>query len=170
LRDKSACFLRKAISKLFGDEHTMTGDDYDDPKVESDWLVKQRLTVEKYLQDQGIRHRGVSPEPKWFLAPYVAIWTVESLKTPGAVGWWAISGDLPTDYLSGNDASDAREAMTAFAHLWRETADCMLRGEEHPTLKIGPPAMRRELGDLLRRRAEILRDWIDDDEMWHEDL
>jgi hypothetical protein len=144
----------------------MSIDDYDDPKLEAQWLSEQRANVERYLQGQGVQHRGVSPESEWFIAPYVSIWTVESMKTPGAIGWWAISGDLPTDYLSGHDATDARTALAAFADRWREVSAYMLRGEEHPTVRIGGPSDRRKLGDLLSRRAQIIEDWTHDDEMW----
>jgi len=83
-----------------------------------------------------------------------------------AIGWWAISGDLPPDYLSGGDAADARAAMAAFARRWHEISSYMLRGERHPRVTIGPPGKEREFGDLLSRRAGILEDWANDDEMW----
>jgi Domain of unknown function (DUF4826) len=144
----------------------MSSDDYDDPKLEAEWLAKQRTIVQQYLQAEGVQHRGVASEPDWFIAPYVCVWTVESMKAPSAVGWWAISGDLPTDYLSGHDATDAREALAAFAERWREVSAYMLRGEQHPTVKIGQASNRGELGDLLSRRAKIIEDWAHDDEMW----
>jgi hypothetical protein len=146
----------------------MKSDDYDDPRLEAEWLAKQRNIVEGYLRDEGIRHNGVASEPVWCLAPYGAIWEVESLYAPGTVGWWAISGDLPTDYLSGGDAVDGRTALGAFAKRWFEVSGYMLRGESHPTVKIGPPEMRRQLGDLLKRRASILEEWASDDKMWQE--
>ncbi|HTY88807.1 MAG TPA: DUF4826 family protein [Candidatus Acidoferrum sp.] len=144
----------------------MSSEDYNDAKVEARWLAKQRDTVLRYLQDEGVRHRGVSSKPKWFIAPCASVWAVESMNTPGAVGWWAISGDLPTDYLSGNDAVDARNALAAFANRWREVSGYMLRGERRPTINIGPPDKWRELGDLLNRRAKIIKAWADDDAMW----
>ena len=144
----------------------MSSDDYDDPKLEAQWLAAQRGIVQRYLQGQGVLHRGVSPEPDWFIAPYVSIWTVNSMKTPGKIGWWAISGDLPTDYLSGHDATNARSALAAFAARWREVSAYMLRGEVHPTVRIGGSSTRRELGDLLSRRAQVIEDWTRDDEFW----
>lgn len=144
----------------------MTSADYDDPKLEARWLTEQRANVQRYLHNQGIKHRGVAAEPEWFVAPYVSVWIVNSLRTPETVGWWAISGDLPTDYMSGSDADDARAALAAFACRWREVSSYMLRGEEHPTIKIGTTDSRREFGDLLRRRAEIIKQWVDDHSMW----
>ena len=144
----------------------MNSDDYDDPKLEAQWLSEQRVNVQRYLQDEGLKHGGVASESAWFVAPYVSVWTIKSMIASAAVGWWAISGDLPTDYLSGRDAIDARTALAAFAHRWREVSNYMLRGEEHPTVSIGRWRDRRELGDLLRRRAQTIEDWTHDDQMW----
>jgi hypothetical protein len=92
------------------------------------------------------------------------------MRTPGAIGWWAISGDLPTDYLSGHDATDARGALAAFAERWHAVSAYMLRGEEYPTVRIGGSSDRRELGDLLSRRAQVIEDWAKDDEMWQRQM
>jgi hypothetical protein len=138
--------------------------DYDDPEVEAQWLKEQHATVKHYLDREEVRHRGVASAPEWFLTPYVSVWKVES--DHGVVGWWAISGDLPTDYISGSGATDARSALSAFARRWREASACMARGEEHSTVRIGNVQNRRELGDLLSRRAEILQEWVNDDAMW----
>lgn len=139
---------------------------YDDPEVESKWLSAQRENVKEYLRTQGVRFRNVPSKPDWFIAPYVSIWRVEPEATPGALAMFAISGDLPTDYLSERSVGDARAAMAAFAARWREVSAFMMRGEEHPTVKIGNPEQRRELGELLSARAGIVQDWADDEEMW----
>jgi hypothetical protein len=144
----------------------MSSADYDDPKLEAEWLVKQREVISRYLQSQGVLHGGVAPDPGWFVAPYVSIWAIQSLKQPSEVGWWAISGDLPTDHLSGDDATDARIAMTAFVRRWREASTYLLRGQQHPNVTYGPPGRELESGDLLSRRAAMLEDWANDDEMW----
>lgn len=139
-----------------------------DSQLEAEWLEKQRSNVIHYLQNQGVQHGGVALEPEWFIAPCVSIWIISSGKTKGAIGWWAISGDLPTDYLSGHDARDSRTALAAFARRWTEVSDYMVRGEEHPLVKIGTPENRRHLGDLLGRRAKIFQEWCDDDSLWED--
>jgi len=139
---------------------------HDNPKAEANWLRKQRDQSVAYIEKQGIKHRGVSEEPEWFVAPYVSLWTVESAQKPGVIGWWVISGDLPTDYLSGKDAADARAALGAFAARWEEVSTYMLRGENHPTIRIGRSRNLKELGDLLLRRANILQEWVKDDSLW----
>jgi hypothetical protein len=144
----------------------LESDDYDDPELEARWLVEQRGNVERYLEGQGVQHGGVAAEAAWFVAPYVSVWTVRSVATPSPIGWWAISGDLPTDYLSGHDATDARTALAAFSTRWRNVAGYILHGEDHPTIRIGRPQDGHELGDLLQRRAQILDDWVNDDGIW----
>jgi Domain of unknown function (DUF4826) len=144
----------------------VSGDDYDDPEVEAHWLVEQRCNVQRYLDAEGVQHGGVDLAPAWFIAPYVSVWTVRSVTKASAVGWWAISGDLPTDYLSGNDATDPRRALNAFSRRWQEVARYMDRGEDHPTIKIGDRQNGPALGDLLMRRAQIIHAWVQDENMW----
>ncbi len=143
-------------------------DKYDDPELEAQWLAEQRAKVQKYFQVEGVLHRGVAAEPQWFWPPYASVWTIESMEAPGTVGWWAISGDLPTDYLSGRDATDARTALDAFADRWREASAYMLRGEPHPTVTYGPPGEWKELGGVLSSLAEIIKSWTGSDELWQE--
>lgn len=140
--------------------------DYDDPAAAAEWFREQRQIVLGHLQEQRVSHTGVADEPEWFIAPYVAVWSVGSLASPGRRGWWAVSGDLPTDYLSGHDASDARTAVLAIATRWQDWATYLLADQDPPDASIGPPAMRRELGDLLQRRAQILIEWASQVFLW----
>lgn len=144
----------------------MKSDDYDDPKVEAKWLAKQRDNVRQYMQNEGIQQPEVASESDCFVVPYLSVWRVGPMKDGGVVRWWVISGDLPTDYLSDDDASDARAALAAFAARWLEVSAYMLRGQEHPTIKIGFPGNRQELGELLSARAEIIKELADEDSNW----
>jgi len=141
----------------------MDADDYDDPRIESQWIADQRSRVLEYLRVEGVAHEGVPDRPDWFLAPYLAVWRVVSRKAPGVPGWWAISGDVPTDYMSSGEIRDAKRAMLAFARNWREVSNYMLRGEKHPEVAIGSQDQWPELGDLLRRRAELLTEFAAND-------
>ncbi len=130
------------------------------------WIRAQRIEGIAYLDRQCIQHRGVALQPAWFVYPYVAVWSVESQTMPSVVGWWAISGDLPTDYVSGNDAHDPRSVLSHFARQWREVSSAMLRGEPHPEMTIGAPDKWPELGDLLQRRSQLLTEWSEDTRLW----
>src|SRR5437764_5727586 len=56
----------------------------------------------------------LSLEPRWFLSPYVAVWAVRSRANPDRVGWWAISGDLPTDYMTCGREQEAGDILIGF--------------------------------------------------------
>ena len=51
--------------------------------------------------------------PAFHLHPYIALWAVHSKISLGWVGWWTITGDLPTDYISSTEAREPSEAMRA---------------------------------------------------------
>jgi hypothetical protein len=137
---------------------------------EDKWIAAQRKVVVEYLQRERVGHLGVGEYPASHVHPYLAVWAVQSERVPGSVGWWAVSGDLPTDYVSSGKIVHPREALRQFARQWREVSGSMLRGKEHSEVMIGTPDQRPELGDLLRRRAQILQSYADDDEIWVEEL
>ena len=142
--------------------------DYDNPEVEAQWFAERREETTNYLKGEGIAHGAIGDEPAWYVAPYVSIWAIERVDSPGRLGWWAISGDLPNDYVSASVAKDPKEAMIAIATLWQEAAQYMARGEQHPTFVIGAVEKNEELAPLLSSRAEILLDWANDPEAWEE--
>ncbi|WP_457422632.1 DUF4826 family protein [Roseateles sp. P5_E7] len=142
--------------------------DYDDPEVDAQWCAERREEIAAYLQREGLTHGQIGADPAWHVAPYVSVWAIESLIAPGAVGWWAISGDLPNDYVSAEGAKNPREAVRSIALLWQETADYMSRGEAHPSLRIGSGQQDHELAPLLASRAKLLLDWASDTELWED--
>ena len=143
-------------------------DDTFDAAAEEAWVAEQRNKVADYLQREGVQHGEIGEWPAWHLQPHLAVLAIESRVAPGRMGWWAISGDCPTDYVSFHDADHPREAMRHFARQWAEVSSYMLRGEPHPETTIGTPDQWPELGDLLRRRSQILQQWADDDSIWND--
>ena len=144
----------------------MDTDNTSDAAAEEAWVAEQRSTVADYLRREGVQHGAIGEWPAWHLHPYLAILAIESFVAPGRMGWWAISGDCPTDYLSFADADHPREAMRQFARQWAELSSFMLRGEPHSETTIGTPDQWPELGDLLQRRAELLRSYAANDSIW----
>ena len=142
--------------------------DYDNPEIEAKWFAECRVEVAEYLKHEGVTHGKIGEKPAWSVAPYVSIWAIESHKSPGSVGWWAISGDLPNDYVSGSSAGTPQEAMRAIASLWKEKSQYMARGERHPTFVIGTGENDEELASMLSSRAEMLLEWANDQEVWEE--
>ncbi len=144
----------------------MTPDDFENPEVEEQWCAEQRDQVEYFLKEHKVEHGEIGEWPAWHVPPYVAVWAIESRISPGWVGWWVISGDVPTDYVSADTIKHPREAIRAFATTWAEVSAYMLRGEPHPTITIGSPADWPVLGDLLKKRAELLSQFAEDGSIW----
>jgi hypothetical protein len=143
--------------------------DFDDPDTDEQWCTERRHEVVEYLQGEGVSHGRIGDRPAWHVAPYVSVWAVDSLDNPGLIGWWAISGDMPNDYVSGSKAGNPREAVQAIASLWKEAAQYMSRGEQHPTFRIGSGEQDEELAPMLASRAALLLEWVADPEAWEED-
>ncbi len=152
---------------MAGDNCSMCETDWDDPRVEEQWCCERRQNVGEYLVKEGVKHGEIGLWPAWHIVPYVSLWAVESLKAPGQVGWWAISGDLPTDYISASTADHPRKALLAFADAWKEIASHMLMGVPHPDTSFGPPERNPEFASLLEKRCETLRRFSEDDSIWH---
>ncbi len=120
--------------------------DLNEPNIEEQWCAARRADVLDYLAREHVSHGQVGDWPAWHVAPYVSIWAIESQARPDWVGWWAIAGDLPTDYISSHDIKDPRAAMAAISSKWLEVSSCMLRGEPHPEIQIGTPKNWPTLG------------------------
>jgi hypothetical protein len=136
---------------------------------ENAWVSAQRDAVRQYLEREGVRHGAIGEWPAWHVHPFLAIWAIESLAAPGRIGWWAITGDVPTDYVGSREASHPRDVMRHFATQWTEVSSSMLRGERHHDLAIGTPDRWPELGDLLQRRGQLLGQFADDDSIWEDE-
>jgi hypothetical protein len=133
---------------------------------EQAWCDDQRSIVIDYLVQQGLEHGEVGEWPAWHIAPHVAIWAVESVVRPGWVGWWVISGDLPTDYMSCGSERHPRAGLRAIAERWRDAAPLMAEGKDISGWNFGSAANRTELAPLLAARADALLSFTADDTLW----
>lgn len=139
---------------------------YEDPSTNEAWCLERRSAVLNYLSKEKVPHGQIGEWPAWHIAPYVSMWAVESHAKPGALGWWVICGDLPTDFISGLSASDPRAAMRFISARWQEVSDYMLRGEKHPDINIGTADSWPKIGPLLRSRSSLLAKWAGEDSLW----
>ncbi|MES2438263.1 MAG: DUF4826 family protein [Verrucomicrobiota bacterium] len=130
---------------------------------EEKWIAEERQKVIDYLDFQGCRHAGVEKWPTFHVEPDVALWAVQSIKHTGRVGWWAISGDVPTDYMTSTLGEHPRDALRHFSNEWADVADHMRRGEEHPTLNMGTPDEWPELAEMLQHRADALAHYAEEE-------
>ncbi len=144
----------------------MNAVNWDDRAVEERWCNERRNIVTEYLAKQGLVHGEIGSWPAWHVAPYVSIWAIESLRTPGSVGWWAICGDLPTDYLSAATVKHPRKVMIAFADAWKEVAECMVNRVPHSSMRYGPSEPNPDLSSDLENRSNLLRRFAEDDSVW----
>ena len=145
----------------------MSSDVEYDQAAEETWVAEQRTKVANYLRDHGLQHGKIGEWPAWHMQPYLAILAIESSMAPGRMGWWTISGDCPTDYVTFSDATDhPKEALRHFARQWAEISSYMLRDEPHPGITIGTPDLWPELGELLQRRSKLLFQFADDVSIW----
>ena len=128
---------------------------------EEDWLDEQQNVAYQYMEKTGAKHGRIEHTPSFFVAPYVAVWAVESSKSHDAIGWWVITGDLPTDYVSSTGISSAREAIIAFAKRWSNSVNMHKNGKVDPTITLSD-----ETAILLESRAQILAEWAYDESMW----
>jgi hypothetical protein len=146
--------------------------DYDDPAVEERWCSEQRVNVANYLSSQKVKHGRIGDWPALHVAPYVSIWAIESLARPKWIGWWVISGDLPTDYVSSADVKPPqhpRKAIRAIAKRWLKLVEAWNEGRDYKAIRIPGPHSHKELAPLLETRARLLIEWADDDSLWEND-
>ena len=133
---------------------------------EQRWCVDRRREVIDYLDGANLAHGGVGEAPAWSLHPYLSVWAVHSLQSPERVGWWAICGDCPTDYVACAGDRTPRTALREIAAQWRTAAPFLARGEQHPDFVVGRPDHARELAPMLAARAEALEILAADDGLW----
>jgi hypothetical protein len=144
-------------------------DDYDNPEIETRWCADQRTVIARYLDGEGVRHGRIGEWPAWHVAPYVSVWAIESAATPDALGWWAIAGDLPTDYVSASQVDHPRKALQMIARRWLAACEAIASGRPADGFLVGDQASAKELAPLLRSRAAILLDWADDESLWEDE-
>ncbi|WP_091575371.1 DUF4826 family protein [Mesorhizobium qingshengii] len=139
----------------------------DEEAEEDQWCLSERHRVIDYLRNEGLVHGRVGEWPAWHVHPHVAVWAIESVARPNWVGWWVISGDLPTDYVPCGTDRTPRGALKDIGTRWQTVAAEWSHGREVEGLTIGTDLRHRPaLIPLLASRAEILLGWADDPSIW----
>jgi hypothetical protein len=146
----------------------------DEPTVSDDndedlWCSTQRDIVANYLHSQRVEHGRIGDWPAWHVTGCAAIWAIESKARPEWIGWWVISGDLPTDYCSAADVEPPqhpRKAIRVIAERWLSHVNAWEKGVESSDFTITGQQSKDELVPLLKSRAELLLEWTADDSLW----
>ena len=139
---------------------------FDDPQVESDWCAQQREHVEWFLDQQPIQPGRIGEWPAFHIAPHVAVWAIESGEVEDLLGWWVITGDLPTDYFSAMNLHHPREILVAAADRWEKLLHNIERGITDNDMTIVGLESNPELQEILRVRVRLLRQTAEPDEFW----
>ncbi|OAI53308.1 hypothetical protein AYO47_05065 [Planctomyces sp. SCGC AG-212-M04] len=145
--------------------------DYNDPDIEDRWCLEQQRKVAAYLEAQKVNHGRIGEWPAWHLPPYLSLWAVESMAMAEWIGWWVICGDVPTDYISAADVEapqHPRKAIGVFARNWLAAVEAWKEGRELDHWRLAGPHPKEELGPLLEVRAQLLRDFANEDSFWDE--
>lgn len=124
------------------------------PEQQTAWIKEQFQSATKYLASKGLITETVADTESRYLVPLVAVWKVNLADKSKA---WVISGDLPTDHLSIDAATTARDAMRQFSFKWQMQAENLR--------KSGKPE-QQEFAQMLVSRAEGLYDLFSNDELW----
>lgn len=135
---------------------------------EERWCADQRDRVIAYLDGQRLVRGEVGEWPAWHVYPHIAVWAIESATRPGWVGWWAISGDCPTDYTTCRADRTPRGAVRDIATRWQEALASWAKGEPAGGWSIGTPEEQTKLAPQLAARVETLLGWAADDSLWDE--
>ena len=132
------------------------------------WCAERRVQVAEYLSRTGVVRGRIAEVPAWFIFPHVSLWAIESVRTPGYIGWWVICGDCPTDYVACSGDRTPRSAIREISQRWADAGAKMKRGEAPDGFAAGDSASTQELRPLLATRAAILNAWANDPSLWVE--
>ena len=137
-----------------------------DLTVEERWCAERAADVSACLDRQALEHGRIGEWPAWHVMPYASLWAVESQSRPEWIGWWVISGDLPSDALAAHDLPTPRDALRAFGRRWLLHGAALDRGEVPGAWAHQPDAALPKLAATLKKRGAALQAWADDAASW----
>lgn len=144
-------------------------DDVEEAMQEA-WVGDLRRRIDQFFKKDGTERGEIGEWPSWCVAPYFAVFAVESAVNPGGMGWWAVCGDVPTAQVPFSDEiDDPRKATRHFGQKWLGLSESLLKGEPHPEIEMGSTQDWPELGKQLQSRAQLLLQWAEDESLWEEE-
>ncbi|QLE85833.1 DUF4826 family protein [Shewanella sp. Scap07] len=128
-------------------------------ELRQQWIKEHYQKANRFLAEKGVIPSNVLVDECRYLAPYVAVWKIES-KQPSKNTYWVMSGDLPSDYVDVKVAGTAREALRHFSMMWQMKAENLVQSgaTQDPT--------QAKFAELLVSRAESLYKIQSDDKLW----
>jgi hypothetical protein len=128
-------------------------------QARQEWVRVQFQKANRFLAEKGVIPSKVLADESRYLAPYMAIWKMES-KQPKKQTFWVMSGDLPSDYVDVNVAKTARDAIRHFSMMWQ------LKAENLHQSGLTKDPTQAKFANLLISRAESLYRMQADDKLW----
>lgn len=120
------------------------------------WINEQLQKANKHLAENGIVVSTVDETVSRYLLPFFAVWKV---KANDKKVYWVLSGDLPADFIAGDNAKNAREALRHFALSWQIKAENLVRSGVADQTQM-------QFAGILQNRAEKLHDFAEEDAIW----
>jgi hypothetical protein len=133
---------------------------------EDDWCAARAAEVLACAERLAPEHGRIGDWPAWHVMPYASIWAIESAHRPEWIGWWAISGDLPTDLIAAHDLATPRDALRAFGKRWQLHGAALDRGEVPAAWSHLPDEALPKLAAQLKKRGAALQLWADEEASW----
>ena len=122
----------------------------------AEWVREQFQKANKFLAENGVLFDSVTTEESRYLMPYLAVWKIRAMD---GKQYWVISGDLPTDHTSVDNAADAKDVLRHFAMHWQLKAENLINAE-------GADDSQKAFGALLINRAESLFAMQNTPDLW----
>ena len=122
----------------------------------AEWVREQFQKANKFLAENGVLFDSVTTEESRYLMPYLAVWKIRAMD---GKQYWVISGDLPTDYTSVDNAADAKDVLGHFAMHWQLKAENLINAEVADD-------SQKAFGALLINRAESLFAMQNTPDLW----
>lgn len=122
----------------------------------ANWVREQFQKANKFLAENGVLFDTVITEESRYLIPYLAVWKIKAMD--GKL-YWVISGDLPSDYTTAENAKDAKEVLRHFAMHWQLKAENLINAKN-------ADETQKEFGALLINRAENLFAMQNTPDLW----
>lgn len=122
----------------------------------NEWMREQFQKANKHLAEHGVLYESVFVDECRYLAPFVAVWKI---KASDGKKFWAITGDVPSDFVGLDAAKTAREVMKHFSLQWQLKAEKLIQAGN--TDETG-----KKYAGLLINSAENLYRLSENKELW----
>ncbi|KZN43060.1 DUF4826 family protein [Pseudoalteromonas luteoviolacea] len=120
------------------------------------WQRENLQAAQKFLAEKGIITTKVVEKDCRFLPPAIAIWKFKDQK---GKGYWAVSGQVPTDAAEESAASNPRDVLRYFSFQWQMKADGIVSSGVKEKTQL-------DFANLLVNRAHGLYDLYESDKLW----